>query len=140
MRHFHSGGAHDSHGYPRASAAPARDDPITKATAQPPAACLGGTSSTATQALCVQFAAAARLRGVEPHSMPRPSAAGALGPAGKGALVGLGIGLGVGLIAGLVVGPGCEEGHAGCTAGLILGGAAVGAGVGALVGAVAGQD
>lgn len=114
--------------------------PIGGGTRQMPAACFDSTSSTAIDALCVQLAAAARLRGREQHPSPQPVAAGALGPAGKGALVGLGIGLGVGLVAGLVVGPSCEEGHAGCTAGLIVGGAALGAGIGALVGAVEGQD
>jgi hypothetical protein len=104
------------------------------------ASCLGSSASTATDPLCLQLAAGARLRRREQHSTPQPVAAAALGPAGKGALVGLGIGLGVGLIAGLVVGPACEEGHAGCTAGLIVGGTALGAGIGALVGAVAGQD
>jgi hypothetical protein len=108
------------------------------ATHQAPTLCLGGTSSTATPTLCVQLAAAARLRGIDRDPVPRPIAAGALGPAGKGALVGLGVGLVAGLIAGLVAGPSCEEGHAGCTAGLIVGGAALGAGIGALVGA--GQD
>jgi hypothetical protein len=114
--------------------------PIGGATVQAPAACPGTTSFTATDPLCVQLAAAARLRGREQHATPQPVAAGALGTAGKGALVGLGVGLVVGLIAGLVAGPGCEEGHAGCTAGLIVGGAALGAAIGALVGAVAGQD
>jgi hypothetical protein len=114
--------------------------PIGDATVQAPAACLDSTSSAATDARCVQLAAAARLRGREQHATPQPVAAGALGPAGKGALVGLGIGLVVGLVAGLVAGPSCEEGHAGCTAGLIVGGAALGAGIGALVGAVEGQD
>ena len=114
--------------------------PIGNATAQLPPACLGGRSPTATDALCVQLAAAAGLRDREQHEKPQPVAAGALGPAGKGALVGLGIGLTIGLVAGLVVGPSCEEGHAGCTAGLIVGGSALGAGIGALVGAIAGND
>jgi hypothetical protein len=114
--------------------------PVGGSLDQAPAACLGSTSSTATDALCLQLAAAARLRGREQHSTPRSVGAGALGPAGKGALVGLGVGLGIGLIAGLVVGPACEEGHAGCTAGLIVGGAAAGAGVGALLGAVTDKD
>lgn len=102
--------------------------------------CLDTPPSASAEARCLQLAAAARLRGGPVHPTPQPVAAGALGPAGKGALAGLGIGLAIGLVAGLVAGPACEEGHAGCTAGLIVGGAVLGAGIGALVGAVAGQD
>lgn len=101
--------------------------------------CVGRPASGTTAPHCGQLAAAGRLR-AQPQPLPSSSMPGWVGPAGKGALVGLGIGLGVGVLAALVAAQGCEENESRCTVVLILGGSALGAGIGAAVGAVIGKD
>jgi hypothetical protein len=112
------------------------------------ATCPENASSTtiATEVMCAQIAAAARLRArsgpprVETIADSQGSVGDARGSVGKGALIGLVVGLGLGVVAAVVVAPGCEENQSQCGLMFIVGGSALGAGIGALVGAASGPD
>jgi len=102
-----------------------------------PLTCLSHPSSTARQAGCAQFAAAAKLR-LRPQPLPIKPAVSISG-AGKGALIGLGVGVGLGTVVALVAAQGCEENESRCSVALIVGGAALGALIGTVVGALTSQ-